>query len=44
VFGDIPTAATLTGAAIIAAAGLYIFLRERAVGQRTAAETISPPP
>jgi drug/metabolite transporter (DMT)-like permease len=44
VFGDIPTIATLTGAAIIAAAGLYIFLRERAVGQQTAAETISPPP
>jgi len=30
VFGDIPDAAMLTGAAIIIAAGLFIFLRARA--------------
>jgi drug/metabolite transporter (DMT)-like permease len=29
-FGEVPDAYTLTGAAIIIAAGLYIFLRERA--------------
>jgi drug/metabolite transporter (DMT)-like permease len=31
VFGDVPTAATLVGAAIIIAAGLFIFFREQAV-------------
>jgi drug/metabolite transporter (DMT)-like permease len=41
VFGDMPSAATLTGAAIIIAAGLYIFLRERALGRSEAA--ITPP-
>ena len=44
VFGDVPSVATLTGAAIIAAAGLYIFLREQAVGRETAADSIAPPP
>lgn len=44
VFGDVPSLATLAGAAIIAAAGLYIFLRERALGKKAAAETLSPPP
>jgi drug/metabolite transporter (DMT)-like permease len=32
VFGDLPSAATLIGAAIIICAGLYIFLRERTLG------------
>lgn len=34
VFGDIPDAAMLTGAAIIIAAGFYIFLRERTMARR----------
>ena len=34
VFGDVPQPATIVGAAIIIAAGLYIFLRERKLGQR----------
>lgn len=33
VFGDVPSVATMIGAAIIIGAGLYIFLRERARGQ-----------
>jgi drug/metabolite transporter (DMT)-like permease len=33
-FGEIPTGATLLGAAIIVAAGLFILLRERALRQR----------
>jgi drug/metabolite transporter (DMT)-like permease len=33
VFGDVPSIATIAGAAIIIGAGLYIFLRERALGQ-----------
>ena len=41
VFGDVPSLATLVGATIIIAAGLYIFLREQALG-RTEAEA-SPP-
>lgn len=41
VFGDVPSLATLIGAAIIIAAGLYIFLREQALG-RVEAE-VSPP-
>ena len=41
VFGDVPNAATLIGAVIITLAGLYIFLRERALG-RTA--TLVDPP
>lgn len=44
VFGDVPSVATLAGAVIIAAAGIYIFLRERTVGKQTAAESVSPPP
>lgn len=32
VFGDVPSLATLIGAAIIVAAGLYIYLRERTLG------------
>lgn len=34
VFGDIPDAAMLTGAAIIIGAGLYIFLREQRLARR----------
>src|SRR6195952_4025383 len=32
VFGDVPSAATIVGAAIIIAAGLYIFMREQQLG------------
>jgi drug/metabolite transporter (DMT)-like permease len=32
VFGDVPGAATLAGAAVIVAAGLFIVLRERRLG------------
>ena len=42
VFGDIPSTATFIGAAIIIAAGLYIFLREQA--QSRAVTIINPPP
>jgi drug/metabolite transporter (DMT)-like permease len=31
-FGDLPTAAVLTGAAIVASAGLFVLLRERQLG------------
>jgi drug/metabolite transporter (DMT)-like permease len=41
VFGDVPKPATVTGAAIIIGAGLYIFLRERSLGREQA--TINPP-
>jgi drug/metabolite transporter (DMT)-like permease len=41
VFGDIPTPATLVGAAIIIAAGFYIFLREQALGRGE--PVVSPP-
>jgi len=41
VFGDVPRPATVVGAAIIIAAGLYIFLRERRLGREEAA--VSPP-
>jgi drug/metabolite transporter (DMT)-like permease len=41
VFGDVPLPATILGAAIIIGAGLYIFLRERALGQEETA--VSPP-
>jgi drug/metabolite transporter (DMT)-like permease len=41
VFGDVPSPATILGAAIIIGAGLYIFLRERRLGHADAA--ISPP-
>jgi drug/metabolite transporter (DMT)-like permease len=40
VFGDLPSMATLAGAAIIVAAGLYIFLRERKLGH---VPDVSPP-
>lgn len=42
VFGDVPDVATLVGAAIIVAAGLYIFLREQMLGRP--ASLIDPPP
>jgi drug/metabolite transporter (DMT)-like permease len=41
VFGDVPQAATIVGAAIIIGAGLYIFLRERKLGYEDSA--VSPP-
>ena len=41
VFGDVPSPATLAGAAIIIGAGLYIFLRERRLGGDEAA--VNPP-
>src|SRR5437868_7056096 len=37
VFGDVPSAATIVGAAIIIAAGLYIFIREQRLGRGEAA-------
>jgi drug/metabolite transporter (DMT)-like permease len=42
VFGDVPDAFTLSGAAIIVAAGLYIFWREQVRAQR--APTMEPLP
>jgi drug/metabolite transporter (DMT)-like permease len=41
VFGDVPAKATIIGAAIIIAAGLYIFLRERDLGREE--PVVSPP-
>jgi drug/metabolite transporter (DMT)-like permease len=41
VFGDVPSIATILGAAIIIGAGLYIFLRERDLGRGETA--VSPP-
>ncbi|HEX9469793.1 MAG TPA: DMT family transporter [Bradyrhizobium sp.] len=41
VFGDVPSWATILGAAIIIGAGLYIFLRERELGHEEA--VVSPP-
>jgi drug/metabolite transporter (DMT)-like permease len=41
VFGDVPSWATIVGAAIIIGAGLYIFLREQQLGRNDA--TVSPP-
>jgi drug/metabolite transporter (DMT)-like permease len=41
VFGDVPSIATMVGAAIIIGAGLYIFLRERELGREGTA--VSPP-
>jgi drug/metabolite transporter (DMT)-like permease len=41
VFGDVPQPATVAGAAIIIAAGLYIFLRERKLGYEETA--VNPP-
>src|ERR1700729_1802308 len=37
VFGDVPSPATIVGAAVIIGAGLYIFLRERALGREETA-------
>src|SRR5450631_310438 len=41
VFGDVPSLATISGAAIIIGAGIYIFLRERELGR---GETVVSPP
>jgi drug/metabolite transporter (DMT)-like permease len=41
VFGDVPSVATIVGAAIIMGAGFYIFLRERALGRTES--VVSPP-
>jgi len=41
VFGDVPSVATIVGAAIIIGAGFYIFLRERELGR---GETVVSPP
>ncbi|WP_027583050.1 DMT family transporter [Bradyrhizobium sp. Ai1a-2] len=41
VFGDVPSWATIVGAAIIIAAGLYIFLREQKLGREE--PVVSPP-
>jgi drug/metabolite transporter (DMT)-like permease len=41
VFGDVPSLATIVGAAIIIGAGLYIFLRERDLGGKE--PVVSPP-
>ena len=43
VFGDIPNAATLVGAAIIIGAGLFIFFREQQVAKRETAEVMPGP-
>jgi len=41
VFGDVPQVATIVGAAIIIAAGFYIYLRERDLGRPSA--DVNPP-
>src|ERR1700716_2265951 len=41
VFGDVPSLPTILGAAIIIGAGIYIFLRERALGR--GGTVVSPP-
>jgi drug/metabolite transporter (DMT)-like permease len=41
VFGDVPSLSTATGAAVVIAAGLYIFFRERQLGRAKA--EVSPP-
>ncbi|WGD52828.1 DMT family transporter [Bradyrhizobium sp. CB1650] len=41
VFGDVPSVATIVGAAIIIGAGLYIYLRERDLGRKD--ERVNPP-
>jgi len=41
VFGDVPSLATIIGAAIIIAAGIYIFFREQALGKQETA--VNPP-
>ena len=42
VFGDVPSMATLIGAAVIIGAGIYIFLRERNLAQDE--PVVVPPP
>ncbi|MBR0824619.1 DMT family transporter [Bradyrhizobium manausense] len=42
VFGDVPSMATIIGAAIIIGAGLYIYLRERDLGRQEDTQ-VSPP-
>ena len=41
VFGDVPSIATIVGAAIIIGAGFYIYLRERDLGRPS--EEVNPP-
>jgi drug/metabolite transporter (DMT)-like permease len=41
VFGDVPQVPTIVGAVIIIGAGIYIFLREQALGKQ---ETVVNPP
>jgi drug/metabolite transporter (DMT)-like permease len=41
VFGDVPSGATIVGAAIIIGAGLYIFIREQQLGRGET--TVNPP-
>jgi hypothetical protein len=41
VWGDVPSLSTLTGAAIIIGAGIYIFLREQQLGREEA--VVNPP-
>jgi drug/metabolite transporter (DMT)-like permease len=43
VFGDVPSAATIAGAAIIIGAGFYIFLRERERELGRGEKAVSPP-
>ena len=43
VFGDVPDGFMLAGAAIIVAAGLFIFVRERQLARRDAAFSEPPP-
>jgi drug/metabolite transporter (DMT)-like permease len=42
VFGDVPSLSTIAGAAIIIAAGFYIFLRERDLARGD--PVVVPPP
>ena len=42
VFGDVPSVATMIGAAVIIGAGIYIFLRERNLVQDE--PVVVPPP
>jgi len=42
VFGDLPDAFTLSGAAVIITAGLYIFFREQTQGRRESASPLHP--
>jgi drug/metabolite transporter (DMT)-like permease len=42
VFGDVPSTNIIVGAAVIAAAGLYIFIRERNLASNTAPPSMPP--